>query len=161
MAVGFGNLFVLHYQGLQARIFPSVLKQQNMSYNTNDVLEAHGISNEEYNQLPQAQKENLFYEALKNELPKGLAFLEQQIASFKNGKRDAGTERLMTSEDPHSETGKQVIRLLFDIPRQIIAKRHNVAIGGYNCCSPIIALTPSKLNMSLEEQFKIQSTPDC
>jgi hypothetical protein len=132
-----------------------------MSYNTVGVLEAHGILNEDYSKLPQEKKEELFYEALKNELPKGLNFLENQIARFKKGERDLKTDRLMTSEDPHSETGQQVIRLLFDIPRQVIAKRHNVAIGGYNCCSPVIAWTTSKLNMSLEEQFKLQSTPDC
>lgn len=132
-----------------------------MSYSTAEVLKAHGILDEDYEQLPQEQKEDLFYEALKNELPKGLNFLENQIARFKKGERDPETDRLMTSEDPHSETGKQVIRLLFDIPRQLIATRHNVAIGGYNCCSPVIAWTTSKLNMSLEEQFRLQSTPNC
>ncbi len=132
-----------------------------MSYSTAEVLKAHGIGEEEYPELPQDKKEELFYEALKNELPKGLGFLEELIERFKNGERDPGTNLLMASEDPHSETGQQLIRLLFDVPRGFIEKQYAIVIGAYNCCSPLIALTRSDLNMSLEKQFMLQSTPDC
>lgn len=132
-----------------------------MSYNTSKVLAVHGISAADFSILSLEKKTDLFYEALKIELPLGLCALENAISRFKNGERDPGKKRLMFSEDPHSKVGGQIIRLLFDIPRQVIEKIHGVAIGGYNCCSPLIAFEDSDLEMSLEEQFQLQSTPDC
>lgn len=133
-----------------------------MSYNTGEILQSKNMSMEDFQALPEQEKKDIFYEALQVQLPLGVAWMEQAIENFKQGKRDEDhAERLVVTEDPHSETGKQAIRLFFDIPRKIFEERHGVVIGSYNCCKAVIAENTANLGLSLEEQFALQSTPDC
>jgi hypothetical protein len=132
-----------------------------MSYNTAEILEAHNLDISDFENLELSKKKELFYEALQKQLPLGMQWIENTITEFKNGKREDGTNRLIATEDPHSETGKQAIRLFFDIPRSLIEERHGIAIGSYNCCKAVIGYNKDDLDLSLDEQFRLQSTPDC
>lgn len=133
-----------------------------MSYNTTPILVKHGLSQEQFLALPEAEQKKLMWEALNNELPLGMTFIQNAVNRFKKGERDTDVKnRLIASEDPNSLTGKQVIRLLFDMPRKLIVDHYGVTIGGYNCCGLVIADDEDGLQMSIAEQFLMQSTPDC
>ena len=132
-----------------------------MSYNTAEILEMKGMTEEQFLDLPTNKKKEVFYDALKQQLPLGMSWLEETIAAFKAGDRDEGMQRLSQSADPNTTLGKQIIRLFFPIPRQVISEKFGVAIGSYNCCRAIIAENEKDLHITLEEQFMLQSTPDC
>jgi hypothetical protein len=67
-------------------------------------------------------------------------------------------ERVLNIQDPNSPLGKQLIRLVgTDIARSICQQQLGVAFGIYNCCGIVAASNQSGLNMTMQEQIKLQN----
>lgn len=116
-----------------------------MSYPSIKNFNAQGVS-------VQDQKEAL-WNAFHQDLPLGVVFLKDEAERVKNT-----GERILTSNDPNSPLGKQIIRLLgTDIARSILEEKLGVAFGFYNCCTSVTGPTRTQLNMSYEEQIQLQN----
>jgi hypothetical protein len=101
------------------------------------------------------------WQAFEIDLPLGVAYLQRQAQVVLR----AG-QRLLTIEDPNSPLGKQLIRLVgCDISRAVCEQRLGVAMGIYNCCSPVLAPTKAALAMTSLEQIRLQdgtlASADC
>lgn len=98
-----------------------------------------------------------FVAAFRTDLPKGFHYLEEMAAEVR-----ATGQRIRWDENPNSELGREICRLVgTDEARAICERELGVAFGLYNCCSPVAAPSKEKLNMTLREQAKLQQSPDC
>lgn len=93
------------------------------------------------------------WQTFQQDLPLATTYLENMACQT----RKLG-QRQLKIENPNSDLGKQIIRLIgTDIARQIVEGKLGVAFGLYNCCSPVCALTRKELNLSLVEQISLQN----
>ncbi len=122
-----------------------------MSYpSVKKVLEASGINTET---ATAAELRTVLWETFKRDLAEGVNHLTGLAQRVKEG-----GERLLDIQDPNSQLGKQLIRLVgTDIARGICQQQLGVAFGIYNCCSIVAASEQSGLNMTMQEQIKLQN----
>lgn len=101
----------------------------------------------------QPQIDSVFLEAFREDLDKGFTYLENLVSEVREK-----SGRILKVEDPNSELGKQLIRLLgTDVARDILSRHFEVEFGLYNCCAPVCAPSADLLNMSPDEQLKLQN----
>ena len=114
------------------------------------VLEERGISLET---ATDAQIKNVLLEAFHRDLNMGMAYLKSAAEKV----RKTG-QRFLETEDPNSQVGKQLTRLLgADVARSIVEQHFGVAFGLYNCCGVTAALTREGLRMTMREQVMLQN----
>lgn len=103
--------------------------------------------------LDETAQEDALWNAFHADLPLGMQELEKDAEEVKKT-----GERKLTSYDPNSPLGKQLIRLLgTDIARGIIEKRMGIALGMYNCCGKVVAPQRAALHMTMREQIMLQN----
>jgi hypothetical protein len=91
--------------------------------------------------------------AFDEDLPAGMAYLREQAQECL-----ALGDRVLRIEDPNSPLGKQIARLCgSDIGRKHVEQEFGVAIGFYNCCSPVMAPTRAQLQITEQEQIMLQN----
>lgn len=130
-----------------------------MSYlSIESVLNERGLSNED---ATEAQRKAALWEAFQRDLPLGIAWVRALVATFIQNSK----QRTVINEDPKSETGGQVIRLLgTDVAREVCREScmrefnlPSLAFGLFNCCGGVVAESEDKLNMTAEEQIRQQT----
>ena len=99
------------------------------------------------------QMQAAFIGAFQEDLPLGFAMVKQLVDKLHSGDK----KRVMLSLDPKSPEGQQYTRLLGpDIPRQVLERHFNVALGLYNCCGGVASGDKTKLGMTMREQIEAQ-----
>ena len=114
------------------------------------ILDSQKVNAEE---ASQEEMESCLYQAFEVDLNLGLAHLAA-LAS----RSLAASERILDIQNPNSDLGRQLIRLVgTNIARSICEKRLGVGLGLYNCCSVVVAPTRARLAMNPREQIRLQN----
>lgn len=98
------------------------------------------------------QLESATLDALELELPLGMAHLTNLATETRQHQ-----SKWIDVQDPDSPLGRQIIRLMTDAIRPLMAKRFGIAFGFYNCCNTVCAPTADELDLSLREQIMCQN----
>lgn len=113
-------------------------------------LKEMGVTNETANDN---QREEALWKAFWEELPAGMAYLENLVKQA----HEKG-DMVIGMEDHTEDTIKDCQRLIGNsIPRQILEKRWGVPFESYNCHYPATAPTRDKLKMTMQVQIDLQN----
>jgi len=122
-----------------------------MSFSSaNEFLLEMGVTNETGTD---AQRAEALLQAFRRELPRGFAFIEKLAQRAK-----AEDRAVMELEGYDSELVAQLTRLVgHTVPRQLLEKHFDIALGSYNCHYPVAGPKPNSLELSLKTQIALQN----
>jgi hypothetical protein len=126
-------------------------KENVMSFGTaTRFLEEQGVDNET---ATDAQRAQALIKAFWQELPRGMAFLEQL-----SNKAKAANDSVMQLEGYDEELVGQLTRLVgHTVPRQLCEQHFGVQLDSYNCHYPVATPPERKPKLSLKTQIDLQN----
>ena len=130
-----------------------------MSYpSIKKILEEKGV---DINSTSENELKEHLWDALRTDLKLGVDYLMNIAEEV----RSTG-KKVLKPEDPNSELGKKLIRLLgTDVARDIMEEKTGIAFGFYNCCGVVGAIDREQLELTAKEQIMLQdgtiASADC
>lgn len=128
-----------------------------MSYKTTDALQKRGLQFSQFALLSVSEQEEVLLDALQTELGLGVDFVAKAADRFDQGERDSGcSSRLLVTVPADPSLKKQVIRLMFDMPKKTLESHHGLRFGFYDPGVLVVASSQEDLQMTHAEQFELR-----